>query len=62
MERRSVFQAFNEEFERNLSGSSNYQQAFDKTEATFEQKIGAQVYSNYECFRTLRSKRKNRRK
>jgi hypothetical protein len=61
MERRSVFQAFNEEFERHLSGSNNYQQAYDKAEASFEEKVGCQVYRNYESFRTNRSKRKRRK-
>lgn len=60
-ERRGIYQAFNAEFENNLSTTSDYKQAYDKTEARFEEKIGCQVYSNYESFRTLRSKRKKKR-
>jgi len=56
--RRTVYDAFNDEFERNLPNSSNYQQAYHKAEAAFEEKIGCIVYSNYESFRTLRSKRR----
>lgn len=58
--RRTVYDAFNEEFEKNLSCSQTYQQAYQRTDASFEEKIGASVYSNYESFRTLRSKRRGR--
>jgi hypothetical protein len=56
--RRTVFDAFNAEFEKNLPNSRNYQEAYHKAEETFDQKIGCSVYSNYESFRTLRSKRR----
>jgi fructose/tagatose bisphosphate aldolase len=57
--KRTIFDAFNEEFEKNLPTSRNYPQAYDKAESSFEEKIGCTVYSNYESFRTLRSKRRN---
>lgn len=58
MDRRTIFSVFNDEYERHLSSSTTYQQAYQKAEESFEQRIGCSVYSNYESFRTNRSKRK----
>jgi hypothetical protein len=61
MSRRTIFDAFNEEFERNLSNVRHYQQAYLRAEEVFEQKIGCTLYNNYESFRTVRSKRLKKR-
>ena len=60
VKRKTIFDAFNQEFEKQLPHSKTYLEAFNKADAVFEEKIGCSVYSNYESFRTLRSNRRNR--
>lgn len=63
MVRRTAFDAFNDEFEKNLSGRS-ITEAFQLAEKNFEDQHGFRVYSDQDSFRQVRNRKlktKNKR-
>lgn len=65
-ENRMKLQASTEDFirvfESNLSKKSTYKEAYEASEREHEKITGNRRYSDYESFRTVRSRIKNRKK
>lgn len=60
--RRTVFDAFNEAFESNMSATTSYKQAYEKTDQAFQRDFGFSPYTGYDGFRVNRSRKIKGRK
>jgi hypothetical protein len=51
------FNHFNSEFENEIGKHSTYQQAYEATEAKFNQRVGYNQYSSWDSFKNVRSRK-----
>ena len=59
MEKRTLFQVFDEDFVREITHARNYPEAFEKANEKFEERHGFPAFNSFETFRY--KKRKARR-
>lgn len=55
---KSLIQAFNDEFTKQLSGAKNYQEAYDKASDEFKKKHDFEAFGSYDSFRKKRDRSK----
>jgi hypothetical protein len=63
MEKRTLIQAFDDDFIRELKQARNYPEAYEKANEIFEQQHGFVAFDSYDSFRMkrMRERKKSRR-